>query len=130
MGISIYRHTPKHRYNLKTIKTALGRVQYTKKGVTYDDFGLLAQFVIAGYIAGSVIEGDEIIGGTITGTDFNNGNGTFHVDKNGNLVANSATVKGEIKADTGYIGGSNGFTIKAGKIYSGSKDSFSSNNGI
>lgn len=114
--------------NLKTIKTALGRVQYTKKGVTYNDFGLLAQFVIAGYIAGSVIEGDEIIGGTITGTDFNNGNGTFHVDKNGHLVASSATVKGEIKADTGYIGGSNGFTIKEGKIYSGTKDSFSSNN--
>lgn len=114
--------------NLKTIKTALGRVQYTKKGTAYNDFGLLAQFVIAGYIAGSVIEGDEIIGGTITGSDFNNGNGTFHVDKNGNLVANSATVKGEIKADTGYIGGPNGFTIKAGKIYSGLKDSFSSNN--
>lgn len=114
--------------NLKTIKTALGRVQYTKKGVTYDDFGLLAQFVIAGYIAGSIIEGDEIIGGTITGTDFNNGSGTFHVDKNGNLTATSATVKGEIKADSGYIGGANGFTIKNGKIYSGTKDSFSSTN--
>ena len=114
--------------NLKTIKTALGRVQYTKKGVAYNDFGLLAQFVIAGYIAGSVIEGDEIIGGSITGADFNNGNGTFHVDRNGHLVANSATIKGEIKADTGYIGGPNGFTIKTGKIYSGSKDSFSSNN--
>lgn len=111
--------------DLKTIKTALGRVQYTKKGTTYNDFGLLAQFVIAGYIAGSVIEGDEVIGGTITGTDFNNGNGTFHVDKNGNLTAASASVKGEIKADTGYIGGSNGFTIKAGKLYSG-KSSFTS----
>lgn len=116
--------------NLKTIKTALGRVQYTKKGTTYNDFGLLAQFVIAGYIAGSVIEGDEIIGGTITGSDFNNGNGTFHVDKNGNLIASSATVQGIIKADSGYIGGKNGFIIKDGKIYSG-KDSFSSvNNGV
>lgn len=114
--------------NLKTIKTALGRVQYTKKGITYNDFGLLAQFVIAGYIAGSVIEGDEIIGGTITGTDFNNGNGTFHVDKNGHLVASSATIKGEIKADTGYIGGANGFIIKSGKLYSGNKSSFSSTN--
>lgn len=116
--------------NLKTIKTALGRVQYTKKGTTYNDFGLLAQFVIAGYIASSVIEGDEIIGGTITGSDFNNGNGTFHVDKNGNLIASSATVQGTIKADSGYIGGKNGFIIKDGKIYSG-KDSFSSvNNGV
>ena len=103
---------------LKTIKTALGRVQYTKSGTTYDDFGLLAQFVIAGFIGGSVIEGNEI----------NNGNGTFKVDPNGNLIATSATIKGTIKADEGYIGGENGFTIKTGKMYSGSKSTFSSAN--
>lgn len=114
--------------NLKTIKTALGRIQYTKKGTTYDDFGLLAQFVIAGYIAGSVIEGNEIIAGSITGTTINNGNGTFQVDANGNLTATSATIKGTIQADTGYIGGSTGFTIGAGKLYSGSKSSYESNN--
>lgn len=112
--------------NLKTIKTALGRVQYTKQGKTYDDFGLLAQFVIAGYIAGSVIEGNTIIAGTITGTEINNGNGTFKVDANGNLTATSATVKGKIQADSGYIGGSNGFTIASGKMYSGSKSSYGS----
>lgn len=104
--------------NLKTVKTALGRVQYTKAGTTYDDFGLLAQFVIAGYIGGSVIEGNEI----------NNGNGTFKVDADGNLTATSATIKGTIKADEGYIGGENGFTIKEGKMYSGSKSTFSSAN--
>ena len=107
---------------LKTIKTALGRVQYTKEGTTYDDFGLLAQFVIAGYIGGSVIEGNEI----------NNGNGTFRVDPDGNLIATSATIEGTIKANDGYIGGENGFTIKSsdgiGRIYSGSKSVFSSNN--
>lgn len=107
---------------LKTIKTALGRVQYTKDGTTYDDFGLLAQFVIAGYIGGSVIEGNEI----------NNGNGTFRVDQDGNLIATSATIEGTIKANDGYIGGENGFTIKSsdgiGRIYSGSKSVFSSNN--
>ena len=113
---------------LKTIKTALGRVQYTKKGVIYNDFGLLAQFVIAGYIAGSTIEGNEIIAGTITGTEINNGNGTFKVDADGNLTATSATIKGTIQADAGYIGGSNGFTIQSGKLYSGSKSSFTSNN--
>lgn len=80
--------------NLKTIKTALGRVQYTKKGTQYNDFGLLAQFVIAGYIAGSVIEGDEIIGGTITGTAFNNGNGTFSVDQNGYLTSKAGNIAG------------------------------------
>lgn len=91
--------------NLKTIKTALGRVQYTKEGVTYDDFGLLAQFVIAGYIGGSVIEGNEVIGGTVTGTEINNGNGTFHVDKDGNLKATSVEVKGKVEATSGTIGG-------------------------
>ena len=109
---------------LKTIKTALGRVQYTKDGTTYDDFGLLAQFVIAGYIAGSTIEGNEIIGGTVTGTEINNGNGTFKVDKDGNVIATSATIEGIIKAKTGYIGGSNGFTIAEGKLYSGTKSTF------
>lgn len=100
--------------NLKTIKTALGRVQYTKAGTTYDDFGLLAQFVIAGYIGGSVIEGNEI----------NNGNGTFKVDADGNLTATSATITGTINADKGTIGGANGFTIESGKLYSGTKSSF------
>ena len=102
--------------DFKTIRTALGRVQYTKAGVTYNDFGLLADFVIAGYIAGSYIEGNT----------FDNGNGTFHVDANGNLVANNATVKGKIQADSGYIGGSNGWTIVTGAIYSGSKSSVDS----
>lgn len=100
----------------RTIRTALGRVQYTKKGVTYNDFGLLADFVLAGYIGGSYIEGNE----------FDNGNGTFHVDANGNLTATSATVKGKIQAESGYIGGSNGWTIVQGAIYSGSKSSVDS----
>lgn len=100
--------------NLKTIKTALGRVQYTKQGRDIDDFGLIAQVVIAGYVGGSVIEGN-----TIT-----NGNGTFFVDEEGNLTATSATIKGDITADTGHIGGEQGFTIKSGKLYSGTKLSF------
>ncbi len=70
--------------NLKTIKTALGRVQYTKKGITYNDFGLLAQFVMAGYIAGSIIEG----------TEFINGNGTFSVTPQGYLTSKSGNIAG------------------------------------
>jgi len=112
--------------NFKTVRTGIGRLTYIKKGVTYNDFGVLADFVIAGFIAGSIIEGDEIIGGTITGTDFNNGNGTFHVDSEGNLTATSADIKGIIKADKGYIGGKDGFTIESGKIYSGNKSSLTS----
>lgn len=115
----------------KTVQTGLGRMTYEKSGKEYEAFGLLARFVISGYIAGSTIEGNEIIGstiagGTITGTEFNNGNGTFSVSKDGKLVASSATVTGVIKANEGYIGGTNGFTIKNGKLYSGSKSTFSS----
>ncbi len=176
---------------LKTIKTAIGHLTYTKKGTTYTDFGVLAQFLIAGYIAGSTIEGNEIIGGTITGSRFNNGNGTFSVDENGvlsaargrigcdqngnggfiidsnklysskdsissaksgvylgtdgialganstfkvdslgNLTAASATVTGRITANEGYIGGTNGFTIQARKMYSGKPGLSDSNAGI
>ena len=102
--------------DFKTVRTALGRVKYTKQGTTYNDFGLLADFVIAGYIAGSYIEGNT----------FDNGNGTFHVDPNGNLTATNATVKGKIQADSGYIGGANGWTIVTGAIYSGNKSSVDS----
>lgn len=80
--------------DFKTIKTALGRVQYTKKGITYNDFGLLAQLVLAGYIGGSIIEGNEIIAGTITGTHINNGNNTFVVDENGYLISSSGNIAG------------------------------------
>ena len=103
--------------NWKTVSEAIGRVNIKGQSV----FGVIAQAMLSGYIGASTIEG-----GTITGSDFNNGNGTFHVDENGNLTANSATVKGEIKADSGYIGGENGFTITSGKLYSGNKSSFSS----
>lgn len=176
---------------LKTIKTAIGHLTYTKKGATYTDFGVLAQFLLAGYIAGSTIEGNEIIGGTITGSHFNNGNGTFSVDENGvlsaakgrigcdrdgnggfvidsnklyrdkdsissgksgvylgtdgialgannvfkvddlgNLTATSVTVTGRITANEGYIGGSNGFTIQAQKMYSGKTGIDDGNAGI
>lgn len=80
--------------DFKTIKTALGRVQYTKKGITYNDFGLLAQLVLAGYIGGSIIEGNEIIAGTITGTHINNGNNTFVVDENGYLISSAGNIAG------------------------------------
>lgn len=108
---------------LKTIKTAIGHLTYTKKGITYTDFGVLAQFLVAGYIAGSTIEGNEIIGGTITGSRFNNGNGTFSVDESGILSA----TKGRIGCDKN---GNGGFIIDANKLYS-NKNSISSNkNGV
>ena len=110
----------------QTVKTGLGRLTYTKNGTEYNAFGLMAEFVLSGYIGGSTVEGNDIIGGTITGTEFDNGNGTFKVDKDGNLIANSATITGEINADKG-------FTIVAtdtySAIYSGSKSTFQ-NDGV
>lgn len=171
---------------LKTIKTAIGHLTYTKNHTTYTGFGVLAQFVIAGFISGSTIESNEIISSSI-----NNGNGTFSVDENGilsatkgrigcdkdgnggfiidadklysgkesissgkngvylgtdgialgvnstfkvdslgNLTAASADITGRITANEGYIGGTNGFTIQAGKIYSGKSSISDSNAGI
>lgn len=126
--------------DFKTIKTALGRVQYTKKGVTYNDFGLIAQLVLSGYIGASVIEGSEIYGGILqslnyvagkTGTKIDLNKGTFEfnannetkltLDENGVL-----TVKGIVKAEKGWIGGQNAYIIEDGKIYC-KKNSLTSN---
>ena len=87
----------------KTVKMSVGRADI--KGES--KFGTFADFVVAGYIAASQLEG-----GTITGADFNNGNGTFHVDADGNLTASS-----------GHIGGEDGFTITTTGLYN-AKDSF------
>lgn len=56
----------------------------------------------------------------ITGGSLNINNGVFSVDKAGNMVANAATIKGNITATSGYIGnGSSGFTISSTAIYNG-----------
>ena len=39
-------------------------------------------------------------------------------------------IKGDIEADTGHIGGTNGFTIQSGKLYSGKSSFSSSANGV
>ena len=55
----------------------------------------------------------------------------FYVKANGELKATSANITGTITANDGKIGGSNGFTITTGKIYSGSKStSTDTNNGL
>ena len=126
--------------NWKTVSMSVGRADVTINGKTESRFGTFADFVIAGYIAGSTLEGDEIIGGTIkssnyvtgkSGTliDLNNGTFEFNANNEQKLTLHTdgtLTVKGTIKADKGYIGGSKGFTIESGKLYS-SKNSLTSN---
>lgn len=83
--------------DFQSVQTGLGRLTYTKNGQVIDDFGLISKFVIAGYIKGSTIEGSEIIG-----TTFDNGKGTFHVDADGNLTANSGQI-GDCKIENGVL---------------------------
>ena len=95
--------------SLKDLKTSIG---YTQVGKDY----VISPKIIGGDISGTNISGNTITGGTITGTTINNGNGTFVVDKDGNLTASSANITGVINATGGTFGGnitSTG-TIKGG----------------
>lgn len=107
--------------NWKTTRAALGKMQITRGGKTEERYGLNADFVLAGYIegtdiiggnisgtnitgtniSGTNISGTNISGGTISGAVMNNGNGTFSVDQNGKMTANSASIDGTIKAGSG-----------------------------
>lgn len=130
--------------NWKTVSMSVGRADVTIKGVTESRFGTFADFLIAGYVGGSVLEGDEIIGGILvstnydpkkTGSSINLNDGTFEFNANGEsklvLEADGTlTVKGTIKADKGYIGGKDGFTIENEKLYSGKSSLSSSSDGI
>jgi hypothetical protein len=69
----------------------------------------------AGGIAG--LGSGYISGGTIQGTNFNNGNGTFFVNSTGDLVAQSVYVKGAVLGTSGYFGNvSNGWNIDSAGI--------------
>lgn len=128
----------------KTVSMSVGRADVTIKGVTESRFGTYADFLIAGYVGGSVLEGDEIIGGVIkstnyvagkTGSVINLNDGTFEYNANGEskLQLNAdgtLTIKGTIKAEKGYIGGKNGFSIEDGKLYSGKASLSSSSDGV
>ena len=121
--------------NWKTVAMAVGRADVNGES----RFGVFADFLIAGYVGGSTVEGSKIIGGTLESTNYQKGKyGTYFDLTKGTFEFNSSgeqkltlddkgvlTVKGTIKADLGYIGGSSGFTIKDGKLYSGNKSDFS-----
>ncbi|WP_099467727.1 hypothetical protein [Konateibacter massiliensis] len=87
--------------NFKTAKSALGKFSYKDiSGTTQTKYGLLAEAVIAGYIGGSEIVGNSIVGGSIA--IYNTAKGiTFSVNNDGELVANKATIKGTLTAESG-----------------------------
>lgn len=78
------------------------------------------------------LNGSHTFGWSLTSRGFFINNG--EVRANGtdlfSFTSSGLTIKGTIKADAGYIGGTNGFTIQGGKLYAG-KSSFSSTaNGV
>lgn len=106
----------------ETAKSAFGTISYNGQEL----YGLIADLVIAGFIQGS-----EIVGGTITGTQINNGNGTFKVTEQGALTSTSADIKGKITATSGYIGNeSSGFSILSTSIYNGLSSLSGTSDGI
>lgn len=73
--------------NWKTTKTVLGEFQL--RGESSSRWGLLADAVIAGYV-----EGSHIIGGDIKIGDIGTNSFPFQVNSDGDMVATSATIKG------------------------------------
>lgn len=75
----------------ETAKVAIGEIIIDNETSVY---GVNADTVMGGVI----------IGGSITGSEINNGNGTFHVDSQGNLTATSAEITGDIIANSLTLG--------------------------
>lgn len=125
--------------NWKTVSMSVGRADVTIKGIKESYFGTFADFVLAGYIGGSILEGDEIYGGLLQSLNYvkgkvgslinlNNGTFEFNANNESKLILDGdgvLTVKGIIKAEEGWIGGKDAFIIKNGKLYNG-KDLFTS----
>ncbi len=119
--------------NWQTVSMSVGRADVTIKGAKESRFGTFADFVIAGYIGGSTLEGDEIYGGKIQSKNYDVGKsgtlidleeGTFELNAGGEqkLTLDEEgvlTVKGTVKAEEGYIGGATGFTLEENKLYNG-----------
>lgn len=96
-----------------------------------------SQFIVqAGKISAKVskVGGNQsqTFGWSLTENGFYINNGEVRADGT-DLFSFDSTglhIKGDIEADTGHIGGSGGFTIQSGKLYSGKSSYSSSANGV
>ena len=96
-----------------------------------------SQFIIqAGKISAKVSRVGEneshTFGWSLTENGFYINNGEVRADGT-DLFSFDSTglhIKGDIEADTGHIGGANGFVIQSGKLYSGKSSFNSSANGV
>ena len=139
----------------RSVKTSLGKFSMTHHTVDetglnrdanaisrYDEYGLVANAVLAGWIVGSYIEGGNIISSHYQ-TPGNNSyidmsdvvtagsgkeyflkfNDSFKVNKNGHVYANDADLTGSITANSGKVGNWNilpidsTYYIGAGALY-------------
>lgn len=96
-----------------------------------------SQFIVqAGKISAKVskVGGNQsqTFGWSLTENGFYINNGEVRADGTDMFSFDSTGlhIKGDIEADTGHIGGSGGFTIQSGKLYSGKSSYSSSANGV
>lgn len=105
--------------NWATVKSALGKMNYTIDGVSGEGYGLNSQFVLTGLIQGGDIYSSNYSStvGALAGThiNLNTGNFTF---AGGKLKYDGTTlnIDGTINATTGNIGGWN---LTSNSIYRG-----------
>ena len=106
--------------------------QLTRKfGQVQSQFNVQAD-KISSKVEETGINGSHTFGWSLTSRGFFINNGEVRADGTDlfSFTPSGLTIKGTIKADSGYIGGTNGFTITSGKLYAG-KSSFNSNaNGV
>ena len=83
---------------------------------------------ISAKVSQTGVNGSNTFAWSLTSGGFYINNGPVKKDGKDLLTINKTgmTVRGKIQAETGYIGGSSGFTIQARKLYSGTHDSLQS----
>lgn len=76
--------------------------------------------------------GTESFGWSLTHNGFYINNGEVRADGTDLFSFNKdgLHIRGDIEADTGHIGGTNGFTIQGGRLYSGKSSFSSTDNGV
>ena len=106
--------------------------QLTRKfGAVQSQFNVQAD-KISSKVEETGLNGSHTFGWSLTSRGFFINNG--EVRANGtdlfSFTSSGLSIRGTIKADAGYIGGSNGFTIQSGKLYAGKSTLNSSANGV
>lgn len=118
-----------HEYPFRSdVKTR----QLTRKfGQVQSQFNIQAD-KISTKVEETGINGNHTFGWSLTSRGFFINNGEVRADGTDlfSFTSNGLSIKGTIKAESGYIGGSNGFTIQGGKLFAGKSSLTSSASGV